>query len=429
MPQSKHQQSMGSLRLMRYATLAVTAAIWFLAKFVRYAFPPLFEAFQASYGLSVATVGLVYTGLMTVYALLQFPSGMLSDRFGSVQVITAGSIVAALGSLTLVFDAPAPLFVVAAVLVGAGTGAHKTVSIRVLSRVYPSRTGRVLGIFDTIGSYGGVGASAVVTLFLVVPPIARPLISRLPGEPWRGVFLLAGLFGILLAAAFAWLVPSQLAATDDPNATQDDDGRDPTVFDYLRQFSDLRFSAFILVTIFFSFAYNGAVAFLPLYLSETADFTTTTANLLYSVLFALSIVQIVTGDISDRTGRLPILVVTLVVAAAALVALVVFASAGPLVLGSAVVALAVGSHGFRPVRGVYLVEILPEWIAAGGLGVVRTLLMGAGAVSPAIIGYVADVFNFRIAFVVLAASMAGAAALAAGLLLSERDTSTSVRGM
>jgi MFS family permease len=410
---------MAVLRLSRYATLAVAAAIWFLAKFVRYAFPPLFETFQASYGLSTATVGLVYTGLMTVYALLQFPSGMLSDRFGPVRVVTGGALVAAVGSFALVVDSPAPAFVAAAMLVGAGTGAHKTVAVRVLSRVYPSRTGRVLGVFDTVGAYGGVGASAVVTLFLVAPPVLTPLTSRLPGAAWRGVFLLAGLAGVALAAAFAWYVPRQLPATDDSDDVSTDEGADPTLADYLRQFADRRFAAFILVTVLFSFAYNGAVAFLPLYLTDAVGFGTATANFLYSLLFALSVVQVVTGDVSDRAGRLPIITGTLGVAGVSLVGAVVLADAGLLALGAVVVGLAVGSHGFRPVRGVYLVEILPDWIAAGGLGIVRTILMGAGAVSPAVVGFLAEAYDLRAAFALLAASMVGAAVVAGGLLLSE----------
>ena len=411
---------MAALRLTRYTTLVVAAALWFLAKFVRYAFPPLFETFQASYGLSTATVGLVYTGLMTVYALLQFPSGMLSDRFGPVRVVTGGALVAAVGSFALVADSPAPVFVAAAMLVGAGTGAHKTVAVRVLSRVYPSRTGRVLGVFDTVGAYGGVGASAVVTLFLVAPPVLTPFVSRLPGAAWRGVFLLAGLAGVALAAAFAWYVPRQLSSSDDADAAATAESADPTLADYLRQFSDRRFAAFILVTVLFSFSYNGAVAFLPLYLTDAVGFGTTTANLLYSLLFALSVVQVVTGDVSDRTGRLPIITVTLGIAGVSLVGAVVLADGGFLALGAAVVGLAVGSHGFRPVRGVYLVEILPDWIAAGGLGIVRTILMGAGAVSPAVVGFLAEAYDLRAAFALLAASMVGAAVVAGGLLLSER---------
>ncbi|TKX76290.1 MFS transporter, partial [Halorubrum sp. SD626R] len=119
----------------------------------------------------------------------------------------------------------------------------------------------------------------------------------------------------------------------------------------------------------------------------------------------------VTGDLSDRVGRFPVMVATLGLAAATLVALVS--------LPAVVAAFGLGSHGFRPVRGAYLLELLPERLAGGGLGVVRTLLMGAGALAPSAVGVVADAAGFRPAFALLAVSMGVAAAVAAGLWLTE----------
>jgi len=78
-------------RVREYDVLALTAPIRFLGKFVRYAFPPLFEPLQAGYGVIDAAVGAAFSGFMTVYrlsrpsasgldpeavhALAQFPSG------------------------------------------------------------------------------------------------------------------------------------------------------------------------------------------------------------------------------------------------------------------------------------------------------------------------------------------------------------------
>ncbi|OYR83270.1 hypothetical protein DJ71_10530, partial [Halorubrum sp. E3] len=53
------------------------------------------------------------------------------------------------------------------------------------------------------------------------------------------------------------------------------------------------------------------------------------------------------------------------------------------------------------------------------LGVVRTLLMGAGALAPSAVGIVADAVGFRPAFALLAGSMGLAAVVAAGLWVTE----------
>ncbi len=410
---------MENVRLSRYTTLFLAAGIWFIGKFVRYAFPPLFETLQGNYEISNALMGTIYTALLTVYACLQFPSGMLSDRFGSVRVVVTGAILAITGSLLIVFDSPLIVLIVSMMLIGVGTGAHKTVSVQILSKVYPDRTGRVLGIFDTFGSYGGVAASITVTTFLIAPPALKLFVGMLPGASWRGVFLLSGISGLVLATGFAVYVPEQL-----PNdAPAMDDTREgipvPEFTDYLKQLLKPRFFLFLVIAVLFSFSYNGVIAFLPLYLSEAGGLNTALANLLYSTLFAVSVVQILTGDISDRVGRLPIIVTMLGLSGVALVLSVVFIETTVVMLTAFVIIFAVGSHGFRPVRGVYFVELLPEWIAAGGLGVVRTLLMIAGAAAPPVVGYIADISNFRAAFALLALSMLGAMVLSGGLLLLE----------
>ncbi|WP_281194857.1 MFS transporter [Halorubrum sp. F4] len=404
-------------RIAEYDVLLLTALLWFLGKFLRYAFPPLFESLQASYGVSNAAVGTAYTGFMLVYALMQFPSGAIADRVGAVRVIVAGATVAAVGAVALVVDAPFLVLAAVMLVIGAGTGAHKTVAVRLLSRVYPARTGRALGAHDTIGALGGVAAPAAVVLFVSAPAALDALLDRLPGADWRGLFVVSGIVVLAIAVAFAVRVPSRLPENADRGEPQE--GPEPTARDYLVLFRDRRMTAFVIATIAASFSYNGAVAFFPLYLSRAAGLSTSTASLLYSVLFAVTFVQLVSGDLSDRLGRFPVMTVALGLAAASLVGVVLLVDAGPIVLGVLVATLGLGSHGYRPVRGAYLVEALPERLAGGGLGVVRTLLMAAGALAPGIVGAIADVAGFRPAFALLAGSTALAAFVVAGLWMTE----------
>ena len=408
-------------RLRTYDAVALTALLWFLGKFVRYAFPPLFGPLQAGYDVSNAAVGTAFTGFMLVYALMQFPSGAIADRVGPVPVIALGAGVAGVGSLALAVDAPFVALAGIMLVIGAGTGAHKTVAVRLLARTYPDRAGRVLGAHDTLGALGGVAAPAAVVLVLTPPPVLAALLGPLPGADWRGLFVATGITALAAAVVFAARVPAQLSAS--AMAPTDADAADPGVNAYLVAFRDPRLAAFVFVTVAFSFAYNGAVAFFPLYLSAVAGLSTSTASLIYAALFAATFVQLVSGDLSDRLGRLPVMAAALALASVALAVVVALGSDGsaltgryaPITLGALVVAFGLGSHGFRPVRGAFLVETLPDHIAGGGLGVVRTLLMGAGAFAPAVVGAIADRAGFRPAFAVLAGSLALAALVAAGL--------------
>ena len=406
-------------RLADYDVLVLVSLIWFLGKFVRYAFPPLFEPLQAAYGVSNAVIGGAFTGFMIVYALMQFPSGVVADRIGAVRVVVAGATVAGLGALALVIDSPFPVLVAAMLVIGAGTGVHKTVAVRLIARVYPARTGRALGAHDTLGAFGGVAAPTAVVLFLSAPPALAWLLDRLPGADWRGVFLLTGVAALVLAAAFGLRLRGQLSPTDDGSDSADGDSAEPRTREYFALFGDRRFTAFVLVTVGFSFAHNGLVAFLPLYLSRVSGVATTTASLLYSLFFWVTFVQLVTGDLSDRLGRFPVMVATLGLASLALSGIVFTPGVSTLALAVLIAAVGIGSHGFQPVRGAYLMELLPERLAGGGLGVVRTLLMGAGALSPVVVGVVADVSDFRVSFGLLAASMSLAAVGAAVLWVTE----------
>lgn len=393
-------------RLARFDVLLLTAGIWFLAKFLRYAFPPLFDSFQASYGVSNAALGAAFTGFMLVYAAMQFPSGVLADRLGSVIVVTAGGFVAAAAALVLIGDSSFLVLVSAMLAMGAGTGVHKTVAVRLLARAYPARTGRALGVLDTFGAFGGVVAPAAV--------VAAAGFPFLFGDGWRAIFLAAGLLGLGLVVTFRLRVPARTPSTADHGdaATHSD----ASVRQYATLFRDWRFSAFALLTVLFSFTYNGVVAFAPLYLTQEAGLTQATAGILYSALFVASLVQLVTGDLSDRIGRLPVVVATLALASGSLLAFVSLTGTGsPILLGGTLVAVGLGCHGFRPVRGAYLMAAIPDDVAGGGLGIVRTLLMAAGAVAPAVVGILSETAGFRPAFWLLAGSITAATLLSAAL--------------
>jgi MFS family permease len=374
-------------RLSTLDVLALTAGLWFLAKFLRYALPPLFPTFRETYAVSNTQLGLVFTGLLVGYAAMQFPSGALADRVGTVAVITGGAVLAALGA-ALLFLAPAfSVLVVAVVLVGIGTGAHKTVAITLLSTVYADRTGGALGVMDTVGESAGVVAPALVAVALAA------------AVDWRLLFLGGAVAALALGLAFRRRVAARAPAPADDGAA---DGTEMGA--YLAVFRAPRFLLFSVLAVVAAFVINGLVSFLPLYLSDGAGLTAETASLLYSGFFVAAGVQPFTGDVADRLGPLRVVAALLALATACLAALVL--GSGTLALGASVLGLGVGLHGFRPVRDAYFVAVIPEDVAGGTLGVVRTAMLVSAAAAPAAVGYLSDVSTFRVAFTVLAGAAA-----------------------
>lgn len=388
-------------RLGRFDAIVLTSALWFLGKFVRFAFPPLFERLAGVYSVSTAVLGSAYSALLLVYALLQFPSGLLADRFSSVAVLGAGASLAAVGALALAVDGPLVVLVGGMVTIGAGTGTLKTVGVELLSRTYPSRTGRTLGVFDTFGTFGGAAAPAAVVVFAGSTSIV--------GAGWRTTFLAAGVAGLAVTVAFVVRVPARVPdATDHETAN----GGGIPLGEYAALFREWRLLVFVAVITLFSFAYNAALAFLPLYLVREAGLAWSTASLIFSVLFVVSLVQLLTGEVSDRTGALPLVVLTLALSSVGLGAILLLTGVGgPLALATAVVCFGLGAHGYRPVRGAYMMSVLPDSATAGSFGAVRTVQMVAGASSPALVGLLSKTDGFRLAFWFLTAALVVATAL------------------
>lgn len=373
-------------RLGAADVLILASGLWFLAKLLRYAFPPLFEPLQAVYPVSTTELGLAFTGFMLCYAAMQFPAGVLGDRIGHVQVMVTGALVAAVAAIALYVEAGFALLVVAMLVIGAGTGLHKTVSVTLLAIVYPSRTGRAIGIHDTVGTAAGV-----------IAPLAA--IGVLERAGWRPFFVFVGLLGLVVAGLAAIRIPRRLEARSPSSSTD----KQPSLRGYLGYLARPSFAIFTLVTILVAFTYNGVIAFLPLYLAHVVDLSVGTAGLLYSVLFAATVVQLVTGELSDRIGRAGVLAGCVALGFTGLLGVLLLDHV--IVVGLAVLVFGIGSHGFRPVRDAFVMQLLPDGARGGGLGIVRTLLMAAGALAPAAVGVVADTVGFRSAFGMLGASL------------------------
>jgi MFS family permease len=348
---------------------------------------------------------------------MQFPSGLLADRFGPAPVITGGVVFFSLAAAG-VFVAPTFFaLLIAAVIIGVGTGAYKTVGINLMSVIYSERKGFTLGIMDTIGMFGGIVAPIVV-----VATLSAFL-------PWQFIFLASAIIGMVLAVLFYVRAIARLAAESETETGEDPDtetnpnsvesrnkgqNTDPVgVSFYISLFRDRHFGLFVIVNMLFGFGWGGITSFLPLYLINAKSFSSEFAGFLFSAFFFVGVVQVVTGELSDRFGHLRILFVLAVLIGIALV-LLLAASTTLIIVGSTLL-VAVGFHGMRPVRDAYFMQLIPQSVGGGVLGLVRSLLLVVTAGAPALVGYISDIRDFTHAMGTLGAAMLLCAFLA-GLL-------------
>jgi predicted MFS family arabinose efflux permease len=159
-----------------------------------------------AFGISAAVLGTLAATYFYVYTVLQVPVGVLADTLGTRRILTAGSAIAAAGSLLF---ALAPAWEVAAVgrtLVGVGVSVAFIAALKVVSVWYPPTMFATLtGVTMFVGNLGAVVAGG-------------PLAWLVTWMSWRTVFAGLALLSALLALA-SWLRirdrPDELGLTVD----------------------------------------------------------------------------------------------------------------------------------------------------------------------------------------------------------------------
>jgi MFS family permease len=370
--------------------LAVTALAWAVLQLARFAVPPLLPEIRADLSLSLAQAGVALTVLQGVYALVQYPSGRLSDSWSRATLLLPSLVVLA-GACLVVGTARSYWWLVAGLGVfGVGKGLYAIPSRALLSDLFVERRGRALGVFSAVTDLGGMLASGAA-------------VAAIAYSTWRVVFLpVAALLGLLALLFYAWNREPYVVADADLEA----------VATARRLLATPRQRRSITAFVLFYFMVNGALNFLPEYLRETKAFSPTLASAAYALLFAFGVVvKPASGAVSDRFPRHTVSVAGMALAAVALGVLVVADSTAG--VGVAIVLFAAGYKAQFPVIDAILLDAAPDANAGGDLGAARALFLGVGSLGPAFVGYVADLWNFTAAF----AALSGTLVLAAGILL------------
>ncbi len=132
-------------------------------------------------------------------------------------------------------------------------------------------------------------------------------------------------------------------------------------------------------------------------------------------------VQLVTGALSDRTGRKPLIVGGMLLQAAALLGMALVSGLGPWLL--AAMALGVGTAMVYPTLIAVIADVAePAW-RGSAVGVYRSWRDAGFAVGAIVAGAAADRFGATTAIVIVAAITA-----AAGVLVLVRMAETRPRG-
>ncbi len=168
---------------------------------------------QADLKTGGALLGFLAAAYFYPYALMQLPSGLLSDSWGPRKTITIFFALAGVASIFLGMVNSTGLAIFARALVGLGVAMLFVPTMKVLTNWFrPEEFARMTGILMALGGVGAYTAS-------------RPLAMLSNQMGWRGSFMVIGAVTLIMAVAIWLLVrntPQEmgLAAINQPNQSK-----------------------------------------------------------------------------------------------------------------------------------------------------------------------------------------------------------------
>lgn len=369
----------------RETVLTLCTAAFFVTMVGRLAISAIVPDIAAEFEISTALIGAALTGMWIAYALVQFPSGVLSDRFGERRVILASVGGTGLTTLVLVVSPKFPVFVLGTVLLGAAAGLHYSVATALLTRTY-DEIGTAIGLHNAGAPLAGLLTPIVVSWAAV-------------SYGWRSAVSLVLALALSVTLLFLWGIrPTPPRRPDRP--MRDRFELEPILA--LLSRPEIIFTGVVAVAS--DFTWQAVASFLPTFFVQYHDYSQPLAGTLFAAYFVVQgVLQVGVGVLADRFGRDIATGVCMVTGITGLSLLVVGPGLGAIAAGIVLLGL---SMGWSAAVFPRFMDHLSEAERNLGFGLIRTVYMVVAASGSVVIGLFADLFGWAVSFGFLIALLA-----------------------
>lgn len=369
---------------------------WALIQTGRLVLSPMLPTIIEDLGITPSTAGLSLTILWALYALLQYPSGRLSDRLSRRTLLVGGLSLAIVGFSLFSMATSYSVFLLGIVVLGIGAGLYPTAARGLVADLFVERRGQAYGLHTASGDLGGATAAglSVVALALV---------------GWQSAFppIVLGLTAVAISL-HVW-------------------GREPyrvrrvplEIVDTVRRlFGAVRIRRLLVAYILYAFVWQGATAFVPTFLQAEKSFSQGQASAAFAVLFLVGAVAKPTaGTLGDLTDSRRLAAASMGLGALALFGTVLLD--GVLAIGLSLAVFAAGLMSVPPVLQAYLMSVFPDGTMGGDLGAMRTTYITIGSLGPTFVGVVAEYGSYRLAFLGLVTALVTSGTILLALSLAD----------
>jgi MFS family permease len=327
---------------------------------------------QAEFGLGYAELGLLRGLFAGTMATFQIPSGLVAERFGAPAVLAVGTALAGTGYCLAGASAGFSLLLVALVIGGLGASTQHPLASALMARAFAgARSMKALGTYNFAGDIGKMSVPALVSLLLVV-------------LSWRPVLALVGACGLVAALAIYLLMPrygaERTTAAQDAAAGAAPPGAS----------GRFAFPVLLSIGVLDSATRMGFLLFLPFVLTNKGASLPTVGLALTLVFAGGAAGKLVCAFLGARVGTIATVWLTEGLTAAFIVALL------PLPLEAALMLLpliGIALNGTSSVLYGSVPDLVSPQRRARAFSIFYTGTIGAGALAPALYGFVGDLLG------------------------------------
>ena len=356
------------------------------------AFLVMLPFFATDLGLSLTEVGFL-VGLRSVTAtLVNLPGGMIVDMIGRRKLIMALAI--AWAGIPYLFLGLTTNFVLIAIfmsIVGVGNLLYHPAALSSLSELYPSRRGFATAMHSLGASFGDTLSPFVVGLVLT-------------WLSWREVTLLNAIPGLVMALIYwALMRPVHL-----PRPAG---GGHADVRAYARGFASLaRNGSMVRIALLGgarAMTQNGLSTFLPIYLAGVVGLGAALVGTYMAVVQSAGIISgPLSGSLSDRIGRRPLIAAGMLSTSVMLIALMAIDVEWLFVFVLALIGFFL--YSTQPVLNAWALDVAPPELGGTSIGILFASQSLLGGLAPVIGGVIADTYGLPATFYFIAATVVAA---------------------
>lgn len=344
---------------------------------------PLLPLIRSDWGLTnTETASFAFISFL-MYGAMALPSGLISDRIGSLKVIRIGLLIF-LVSIAGIYLSNGPITLwISLLLLGIGAGAYHPAGLSLVSRLYQKDMGKAMGFNGLLGNLGEASS---------------PLIAAAVGVyiGWKYPYLL-------------WCLPIILLLFMGFSI------KDSKIKDYLKEEIEIKYSyiketrklvskdflLYILILLFRGLFYTGTVLLLTTFAKDILSIKVLIGGLVTTILIVSGMPgQILGGKISDKLGyKKPLLIFTAFCSIS--IALIANTSSSIIFI---IFSILMGFSYFaaQPAQNMLTASMGSTKIRGLLYGFSSLCIFGFGSFAVSVGGYIADILTWRSAFYMLA---------------------------